>query len=131
MRKWIPIALAVLVVILAAGFFGGKAWLARSVMPYDGAVALPGLSAPVEVTIDSLGVPQIWAANDGDLYQTLGWLTARTASGTTYEISTPNGSPAKSAGGEANGPRKSKQKKIRTTRRLTKQWRRTRRQISP
>lgn len=76
MRKWIPIALAVLVVILAAGFFGGKAWLARSVMPYDGAVALPGLSAPVEVTIDSLGVPQIWAANDGDLYQTLGWLHA-------------------------------------------------------
>ncbi|ACI98763.1 penicillin acylase family protein [Rhodospirillum centenum] len=43
----------------------------------DGEVALPGLSAPVEVVHDAHGVPHLFAATETDAYRVLGWLHAR------------------------------------------------------
>jgi penicillin amidase len=40
-------------------------------------VAIPGLSAPVEVRLDDRGVPHIFAANEFDAYRVQGWIAAR------------------------------------------------------
>jgi len=66
----------VLVALVLAAWFGGRAYLGRSVADYDGEFAVPGLSAPVEITFDSMAVPQVWAETDADLYAAFGWLHA-------------------------------------------------------
>ena len=65
----------VLIALLATVWFGGRCWLARSVAQYDGTVAT-GVSAPVEITFDAKGVPQVWAKTDGDAFFAVGWLHA-------------------------------------------------------
>src|SRR6185503_13756252 len=67
--------LIVLVVLLALIWFGGRAYLGRSVAQYDGSVAT-NVAAPVEITFDAKGVPQIWAKTDGDAFFAVGWLHA-------------------------------------------------------
>ncbi|HEX7705466.1 MAG TPA: penicillin acylase family protein [Thermoanaerobaculia bacterium] len=74
MRK-LAIALLALILLAAALWFGGRVWLARSVMEYDGSVDV-GVEALVEITFDERGVPQVWAASEGDAYFALGWLHA-------------------------------------------------------
>jgi penicillin amidase len=59
--------------LLIAFWFGGRWYLARSVAQYDGLVKT-GVSAPVQITFDARGVPQVWAKTDGDAYFGIGWL---------------------------------------------------------
>lgn len=63
-------------VLLAAGVVAW--WLVRgSLARLDGAVALPGLSAPVRVERDALGVPRITAATRADVARATGFLHAQ------------------------------------------------------
>ncbi len=67
--------LLVLIVVTALIWFGGRGYLARSVAQYNGSVAT-NVNAPVEITFDAKGVPQIWAKTDGDAFFAIGWLHA-------------------------------------------------------
>jgi len=67
--------LLILVVLAAALWFGVPLYLRRSVAQYDGDVATR-VAAPVEITFDAKGVPQIWAKTDGDAFFAVGWLHA-------------------------------------------------------
>jgi penicillin amidase len=66
-------ALLALVAIGAIAWFGGRLYLARSVAQYDGTIRA-GVRAPVEITFDARGVPQIWAKTDADAFFAIGWL---------------------------------------------------------
>jgi penicillin amidase len=68
-------ALLVLAVLVAMLWFGGRAYLARSVAQYDGTLQT-AVHAPVEITFDAKGIPQIWAKSDADAYFAIGWLHA-------------------------------------------------------
>lgn len=67
--------LLVVLVILIAVVVAGRMWVRRSVAQYDG-TARAKVSAPVEITFDARGVPQIWAKTDGDAFFAVGWLHA-------------------------------------------------------
>ena len=70
------ISLVTVAVLFAALWFGGRAWMAASVMPYEGRIGLDGLSAEVEILFDQRGIPRIYAVNDADALRALGWLHA-------------------------------------------------------
>lgn len=74
------IVIAVLVLLLIA-FLGFDWWFYRAVkasLPQrDGTVHLAGLTAPVVVTYDSLGLPNISASNLPDLFFAQGYITAQ------------------------------------------------------
>ena len=56
----------------------GSWWLVRRSLPQlDGAAALPGLSAPVVVAREALGVPTIHGATRADVARALGYLHAQ------------------------------------------------------
>ncbi|MEM1081330.1 MAG: penicillin acylase family protein [Pseudomonadota bacterium] len=65
-----------LLVLLMAVWFGGRWYLADSVMPMSGVHAVSGLSAPVEVLFDARGIPRIYGQRNADVIQALGWLHA-------------------------------------------------------
>ncbi len=77
MRKWIwrlLAAVAVLVLLLALAAW----WLLRGSLPQlHGTLALPGLSAPVTVTRDALGIVTIDADNETDAMRALGYVHAQ------------------------------------------------------
>lgn len=77
MTKWLKrIGLALLVLILLT-FFAAW-WLLRGSLPQlDGELALPGLSAPVTIQRDKLGVVTIDAANETDAMRALGYVHAQ------------------------------------------------------
>ncbi|HUP61411.1 MAG TPA: penicillin acylase family protein [Thermoanaerobaculia bacterium] len=64
-------------IALLAGvlWFGGRCYLARSVAQQDGIVKT-SVAAPVEITFDAKGIPQVWAKTDADAYFAIGWLHA-------------------------------------------------------
>jgi penicillin G amidase len=62
-------------VLLAASLIGGVLWL--TLPPRHQTLRIPGLSAPVEISIDQDGVPRIRAANMLDAGAALGYLHAR------------------------------------------------------
>ena len=68
-------------VVLLLAFLGFDFWFYRAVqasLPQrDGTIHLSGLAAPVIVTYDSLGVPNISASNLGDLFFAQGYITAQ------------------------------------------------------
>jgi len=74
-------AVILLLVILLLAFLGFDFWFYRAVrasLPQrDGTVQLAGLSAPVIVRYDHLGVPNISAANLPDLFFAQGYVTAQ------------------------------------------------------
>lgn len=72
MRRVLYVLLALVAIALLA-WFGGRFYLGRSVTAYDGNVRA-SVSAPVEITFDARGVPQIWAKSDADAYFAMGWL---------------------------------------------------------
>jgi penicillin G amidase len=74
MRKLLVVLLAI-VLLVAVIWFGGRAYLARSVAQYDGSIKTR-VAAPVEITFDVRGVPQIWAKTDADAFFAVGWLHA-------------------------------------------------------
>lgn len=67
--------LLVLIVLAALLWFGVPLYLKRSVARYDGTIRT-GVSAPVEITFDAKGVPQVWAKTDADAFFAVGWLHA-------------------------------------------------------
>src|SRR6201994_4720484 len=77
---WLRIVIATLVILMLA-FLGFDFWFYRAVKnsqaQRDGSVKLAGLSAPVAVTYDSLGVPNIAASNIPDLFFAQGYVTAQ------------------------------------------------------
>lgn len=68
--------LALLMIVVAAAWFGGRAYLRRSVARTAGSVAVPGPGAPIEILFDARGVPQVYARTDADARFALGWLHA-------------------------------------------------------
>ena len=79
-RLALRIVIFILVLLLIA-FLGFDFWFYRAVknsqVQRDGVVRLSGLTAPVTVTYDSLGVPNISAANIPDLFFAQGYITAQ------------------------------------------------------
>ena len=63
--------------VLALGVLGVAGWFMTSLPTTEGRLALAGLSAPVAVTRDRLGVPRIRAANWPDAYRALGFVHAQ------------------------------------------------------
>lgn len=74
--RGLKLTLLTLFIIFLVGWFGGQYYLSGSVADYHGELDIRGLAAPVEVTFDSRGIPQIWAESSADMYLTLGYLHA-------------------------------------------------------
>jgi penicillin G amidase len=73
----VPVAVVALVlIVIAVAWFGGRAYLARSVAAYSGEKRVEGVAHPVDITFDEKGIPQVWAQTDADAYFALGWLHA-------------------------------------------------------
>jgi len=49
----------------------------RSILPGEGVLDLPGLSAPAEAHLDKYGIPHVRARSDADAYRVQGYLHAR------------------------------------------------------
>jgi penicillin amidase len=71
---WIAAGLAATLLLIVA-VIGGLLWY--SLPPSEQVAAIPGLSAPVSITIDQDGVPRIRAASEIDAATALGFLHAR------------------------------------------------------
>ncbi|MGH8401960.1 MAG: penicillin acylase family protein, partial [Gammaproteobacteria bacterium] len=67
----------VIVVLIIAAVIAGTLFLRGSAPQLDGTVKLVGLTAPVTVTRDALGVPTITAQNQDDMARALGFLHAQ------------------------------------------------------
>ena len=77
MLKWIK-RLALLLLVLVVIASGTGWWLLRGSVPrLQGDLALPGLSAPVSLQRDALGVVTLDAANETDLARALGYVHAQ------------------------------------------------------
>ncbi len=74
--RWLAVIVLTLTLAATGAWFGGRAWLSRSVAQYAGEVMLAGLDAPIEITFDARGVPHVWAETDRDLRFAMGWLHA-------------------------------------------------------
>ncbi|TVQ34214.1 MAG: penicillin acylase family protein [Wenzhouxiangella sp.] len=70
------ISMVTVPVLMAAIWFGGRAWMGHSVMDYEGTASLHSLDAEVEILFDARGIPRIYASTDSDAFQALGWLHA-------------------------------------------------------
>ena len=75
--KWLGIGLAALAVLVGGAAGLGYALLRNTVPATSGALAIAGLSAPVEVVRDKEGVPHIFAKTTDDLYMALGFVHAQ------------------------------------------------------
>src|SRR5215469_16076363 len=79
--KFIFRSVVAVLVLLLIVFLGFDYWfyhaVQKSLPQRDGAVKLSGLSAPVIITYDSLGVPNIAASNLPDLFFAQGFITAQ------------------------------------------------------
>jgi penicillin amidase len=75
--RWLACIVAVLLVVTL--LVTGWAWwrMRASLPPLDGTVAVSGLSAPVQVERDALGVPTITGATRADVARALGFLHAQ------------------------------------------------------
>jgi penicillin G amidase len=77
MLKWLK-RISILVLILVVAGAGTGWWLMRGSVPtLDGELALDGLTAPVTVQRDALGVATIDAANEVDALRALGYVHAQ------------------------------------------------------
>ncbi len=72
MRRILYVLLAIIALALGV-WYGGPLYLRRSVAQYGGTIRT-GVRAPVEITFDGRGVPQVWAKTDGDAFFGIGWL---------------------------------------------------------
>ena len=69
------VTVLVALAVLGGGWFY---WRLRASLPQvEGQASLPGLSAPVDVTRDALGIPSIRARTRADALRSLGWLHAQ------------------------------------------------------
>lgn len=74
-RVFYLLGLALLLVVAPTGYQISR--VAQALPVLDGTINLPGLSAPVEVSLDNRAVPDITADSARDAYRTLGYLHAR------------------------------------------------------
>jgi len=65
--------LIVIVLLAALLWFGVPLYLRRSVAQYTGTIDTQ-VAAPVEITFDAKGIPQIWAKTDADAFYAIGFL---------------------------------------------------------
>jgi penicillin amidase len=75
--RWSGRLLAFLVVLLLLAGTAGMGLVWTSLPPAQEELDLPGLSAPVEVTLDQYGIPRITAETERDANMALGYLHAR------------------------------------------------------
>ncbi len=78
-RKWFKIGVFTLIVVILVGsglVFWLKMQLQKSVPLFEGQTNIEGLTFPVTVYRDSMGIPQIFAQTEADAYFTLGYLHA-------------------------------------------------------
>jgi penicillin G amidase len=73
----LAVLLVVLAVALAAGLVWGRAQLRSSLAQLDGERQVPGLTAPVRVTRDGLGIPTVRAESRADAALATGFLHAQ------------------------------------------------------
>lgn len=71
------LALGLLVVLIFGAIIGLRWWIAGSLPQLEGERALSGLSAPVQVNRDALGVPTIRGSNRLDVARALGFVHAQ------------------------------------------------------
>jgi penicillin amidase len=69
--------LAFLLVLVLLGGFLAMALVSTSLPDAREELAIPGLSAPVEITLDQDGIPRIVAQTERDAAVAMGWLHAR------------------------------------------------------
>ncbi len=77
LRRTLLIVLSVVAGVAAIALIAGTVMLRGSLPRLDGERSLPGLSAPVTVARDSLGIPDVHAVNRMDASRALGWLHAQ------------------------------------------------------
>src|SRR5262245_3964567 len=75
--KWAGMVVGGLLLLLAVAASAGYGLMRSTVPSASGALALAGLSAPVEVVRDREGVPHIFARTTDDLYMALGFVHAQ------------------------------------------------------
>lgn len=99
--KRLTFALLALFALVAAALIGGRIYIGRAEPDPERGAVLAGLSAPVEVWRDSLGVPHVWARSQADLFRAVGYVHAqdrlwqmelfrRVADGRMAEVLGPN-----------------------------------------
>ncbi|MEN8155918.1 MAG: penicillin acylase family protein [Bacteroidota bacterium] len=76
-KRILAIVLVVVVLALAAGMIFLNNLKTRAVPDYNRDVDLENLTEEVTVFRDSLGIPHIYAANEQDLYRTVGYVMAQ------------------------------------------------------
>jgi penicillin amidase len=76
---WLTLAVSMTLVLIAVAAFGVwfRGQLRASLPQLDGSRALPGLSAPVEVTRDALGIPTVRGRTRHDVSRATGFLHAQ------------------------------------------------------
>ena len=77
MRSKLLRRLLAFIVLLAVALVAGRWWFSGRSARDGGDAALAGLSAPVEVWRDSLGVPHLWARGEEDLFRAMGYVHAQ------------------------------------------------------
>ncbi len=75
--RWIGGIVAGLFVLAAAVAGAGFVYLRTGLPQTEGTLRAAGLEAPVEIVRDGFGIPHVWAANERDLWFTLGFLHAQ------------------------------------------------------
>src|SRR5262249_34613524 len=75
--KWIGGAAALLVALAIVAAGAAYVALRNTVPSFSGALAIAGLSGPVEIVRDNEGVPHIFAQSTDDLFTALGFLHAQ------------------------------------------------------
>jgi len=75
--KYIILFIFVLLIIgVCAGFVYLRSEFKASVPQRNGTIQLQTLQAPVTITFDQMGIPQVWAHSTEDLWFAMGWLHA-------------------------------------------------------
>jgi penicillin G amidase len=77
MRRKLLIVLSGMLLLVAVAAGAGRLWLGRSVADAGRDGSIPGLTGPVEVWRDSMGVPHLWASSEADLFRALGYVHAQ------------------------------------------------------
>ncbi len=77
LKRFLTILLIVIVLAMAGGMIFLNSVKTRALPDYQAGVDLEGLSAPVTVFRDSMGIPHIYASNEEDLYRTAGYVMAQ------------------------------------------------------
>ncbi|MDF1575723.1 MAG: penicillin acylase family protein [Bacteroidales bacterium] len=76
-KRILTAILIVIVLALAGGMIFLNSVKTRALPDYNAGADLAGLSAPVTVFRDSMGIPHIYADNEADLYRTAGYVMAQ------------------------------------------------------